>query len=504
MRRFIVFALALVMALAVLPGTSFSYDFTDAVLDSAADGMGAEAGLKFFGYLQKVSQDFQADDDTKEMFEFLGRAFKQFNLGSLYGNRQLAERDNGYRGITFAAVNTDGTYALSVLDPGETAPAMDTIGNFVADFGLKKNNDPLVGGRSYLAYMDVAGASEYLSHENINRLLTGMLRVLDPANVEQLAEQAVRDKTPGVCSPNYDIIKQFRLDFPRFMAYMDRYFTFKSVSRILSHHDTPYNHFKMTWAFNMDGLYKDFPRLAKGVENLHNLARIDGFLESSEGNVLLRYLIDTETEFFTLECYTREGKVVPVVCFGETASPVFDKAFTLTELTDYALSSFTDIGSQVKGLTFDTPQVLGTTQYQDTERDMRLYMHLDDIGDTTITGAAYHLFPVWLIDLFIPGNMDEIISDFTQVLDSGNGTKGAYMEFGWDTAQPDRSRFLWHGEAEFLDNFYVRFGMRILSDAFQADKRTSRELRTLRETALEKMLQDLTRMKTENSGARMF
>ena len=125
MRRFI--GLALVLAL-VFPAAGFCYNFTDAVLDSAPDGTGALAGLKFFGYLEKASKDFQADEDTKEMFDYLGRSFKSFNLGNLYDNKQLKERENGYRGITYAAVSTDGTYALSVLDPGEPAPAMDHIG----------------------------------------------------------------------------------------------------------------------------------------------------------------------------------------------------------------------------------------------------------------------------------------------------------------------------------------------------------------------------------------
>ncbi|MBW1989145.1 MAG: hypothetical protein JRI97_06325 [Deltaproteobacteria bacterium] len=480
----------LVFALAACP--TLGYEFSDAVVHSAPDEKGVEAGLKLMDYLG-ASSKWEPDDKMMELFTFLTDSFKEFNFDRVYESRHLMDRPDGTRGLTFAGIYSDDTFSLNVLDRGEPTPELSTIGSFIADFSLEKNKNPVRGKTSFLASLEFNAATETLSHENIVRLLTGFLRVLDPANLQELANEAGEDLD------RYDAIDNFREAFPRFMGYLDRYFTFESISQIRARKNIPYNHFSMTWGYKERELGKEFPRIADFLEDLEGITQVSGNGVSMDGDLLYTFSLAPRPKAFTFEVFTREGKVLPVVSFGSAGAPVFERAFSMEDLTEYSFRNNISIQSNVKGLHFDTPHVKSTTRYSDSETDMLLYAGLNQTGRTSISGLAFHIIPVWIIDLFIPGNMEEITNSFSTVLERGNRGKGAYMEVAWDTSEPGKYKYRWHGEAEFLDNYYVRFGMRVISDAMRADERTVEEMRRLGRTALEKLRQDLLAMKEKTA-----
>ena len=75
-----------------------------------------------------------------------------------------------------------------------------------------------------------------------------------------------------------------------------------------------------------------------------------------------------------------------------------------------------------------------------------------------ISGRVLGVFPVWLVDLLIPSNVEEITVNFLETLVKSNGGQGAELELGSPPPQP-RNNSLWlRADAEIASNGTLKLG----------------------------------------------
>ena len=89
---------------------------------------------------------------------------------------------------------------------------------------------------------------------------------------------------------------------------------------------------------------------------------------------------------------------------------------------------------------------------------------LTKISTPQIAGSFYHVVPPWLIDIGMPGNMEELANRFIRVLVAGNYRKGSSFRFIWDAQQPKQGSIATvSAETEILDNPFARFAVKVIN-----------------------------------------
>ncbi len=473
----------------LLCAPSYAYDFKDAVRDVAPEDRGAAASYKFIRYLHKLTSEGQTDEKAEEFFDFIADSIKEFDFRKLYRSDFLSDWGDGYRGIRFAGISEPGIYDFHLEDKAKDPLAIQGFGSFYLDFALKKNDKSPTGGRSYISYLESWAATEDLSHKNFLALLDGCLKVLDTANLNQLKDKSSKKVLgPGCPAKPFDVLDVFRRDFPMFSKYQEPYFDWTSNAEVKVCDFTAYTQFEMNWALKIDGIAAHYPNIARYLAGLKDFARVETVIRNHRGNRLLELVMDTQLRFFTLRCWTRDGKVLPVT---DTGKPVFAEAFALKDMPGLAWSSTTSMRNNVYGLKFGTSDIRVNGAFKDSAESMSFVLKVEEVGDTDIWGLAYYVVPKWVIDLFIPGDLDDLIDEFSTVLENADCGKGSLLALDWNTKNPVDQRMHYKATSEFADNFFLRFGFNVLRERFRMSDQTGHELQALVNLSLSALMDDL-------------
>lgn len=82
-----------------------------------------------------------------------------------------------------------------------------------------------------------------------------------------------------------------------------------------------------------------------------------------------------------------------------------------------------------------------------------------DIPKTRIVGTT---LPKWLVDMNTPDFLtDYLINDFTKVLVHANDGEGTTIKLEWDCSDRGNTIFHAHAVTEFLDNYIVKFILKV-------------------------------------------
>lgn len=475
-----------------LTGTAFAYDYRDAVEGIAPDGRGVDAAITFVSYLQDVFTVAKADNEAEEFFRFLLDNASDFSFGTLYKNKQMSDWPNGYRGVTFRADFIPGQYSYRMVPHDPTLvdrSDLSGMGAFIAEFGLRKNKNSPAGGSSYSLLFEGDATSAHLSHVNLLKLLDNLMRVIDPENLEVLRwENGVRQDEP------FDVLTQFKKNFPKF-ASLNGIADIRSTSRIIDGPSARFNDFSLRLALHPDRLKELYPAFARYMKKLKDPGNIEFTLLNKEGHVLTSFGIDPENQVLKLAVCTRAGLVIPTSREEGRVVPYPEEAFLLSGLRDYAWDTRVTVYNLSRGIRFFMDDVAVDGKYEYDGRDMMFTLKLADVPHPQISGAAYGIIPLWVFDLFIPGNIQSLAEDFAEVMYKANYGMGTYFKLDWHKRDPSFWWLHWTAETEVIDSWLVRLGARTISRRFKMTGSQMDQAFALAETSVGYLLEDLEAMK---------
>jgi hypothetical protein len=101
---------------------------------------------------------------------------------------------------------------------------------------------------------------------------------------------------------------------------------------------------------------------------------------------------------------------------------------------------------------------------------------------------------MWLIDLFIPKNMEQMIYDLSRVMLKGNDGLGSMITFEWDTRDPSNVMLHFNAVSEFMNNYFLAYGLRVWSKKTVSDDTIMDEVKALRTKFLDAFKVDYGRI----------
>lgn len=469
-----------------------AYSFDDAVRDIVPDRNGIMAMKEIARVLDRTSVRVSSNQETEEFFSFVRKTLEQFDIMKLYGSRYCGNRKNGYCSVALQGCGGEKqAYSVIIESPGTAPCPMTRLWDFRTEYGLKRNERNVAGGQSFIASVASRTATGRYSHRNMMAFVASMLRILDPSNIASLnaPEAPVFASVQG---NGRKLANDFHRSFPGISKLFNRYADLHATVETKSHKGVPYSRCEFRYGYRIKNLAADYPAIASSLNEIRGLYRITMDVKNGRGNTFLYLVFDSREEVFTLSCYTRQGRLIPR---DAANNPLFNEEISPTALTDFSYYAVLGMLHSVHGLNFSTPAATVSFNYRNSPGGGSWRMKLLDVSHTVITGSYYNILPSWLIDAFIPGDMEQLIYDFSRVLINGNEGRGSGVSFEWDTGNPFNVMLDFRASGEFMDNRFLRYGLRVWSKKTFGDHTLAVEGTRLRGALISAFMADLDRLK---------
>jgi hypothetical protein len=267
----------------------------------------------------------------------------------------------------------------------------------------------------------------------------------------------------------------------------NRYSIIRSFLEIKNHNNIAYTRLAFKYGYRIDNLEDDFPELAKSLKNIEGLYKIRMTIKNGNDHTIMAIVFDSHEDALNLELYTRQGSIIP---YDVQGNPLFSEGITPIYLKDFSYYAVLNMVHDVHGLKFVTDNVVVRFRYQNTPVRGVWTMKLDEVSRTRISGSYYHIIPSWLIDFFIPNNMEQMIYDLSRVMLKGNDGLGSMVTFEWDRNDPKNIMLHFTAVSEFMNNYFLKYGLGVWSKKTTSYDALIQEAKTLRTKFLDALKAD--------------
>jgi hypothetical protein len=471
--------------------TVTAYSFEDVARDIVPGRQGVGALREIAGVLDRTSVKTTTNAETEEFFVFLKKTLEQFDFMKLYRSKYCDSKENGFCTVTLQGCGGERNYHVVMENAATPRCPMKNLWDFRTDYSLKLNEHNVAGGKSFIVSLSSRTATGRYSHRNAMTFATSVLRVLDPSGMHALRAPRAPVFT-AIEGDARNVVNDFHRSFPAISGLFDRFAELRSIAEVRVHNGIPYTRCEVRYGYRMKNLAAEFPRLAQSLEQIRGLYRITMDIKNPGGKTFLYLVFDSREDVFSLSCYTRQGKLIPR---DDAGNPVFSEEFSPAALTDFTYTAILGMVHSVHGLIFTTPSSTVRFSYRVTPAGGSWRIKLLDVSKTVISGSYYNILPPWLIDAFIPGDMEQMIYDFSRILISGNEGRGAGVSFEWDTRNPAAVMLDFRAFGEFMDNQFLRYGLKVWSKKTIGDRKLAEEAKMLQGLLITSFIADLDRLK---------
>ena len=452
-----------------------AYTYNDALRDIVPGGRGKDAVIEIAKVLDRTDVHYGTDPETEKFRKYIQSATGNFDFMKLYGSPYFREAGKGFRELRIQGCGTGESYIESLVTDAIETCGMSRAWDYTTSYALRKNDQSIAGGRSFIVSVNSMTATGRYSHANALLFADGMLKIIDPANIRALVSPqcTLFDNIKG---DSRAVIDTFCRQFPSVSALFNRYTEMRSLLEIKEYNRIPYTSLKFRYGYRFDNLKKDYPELARSFEKARGLYKINMKVKSQKGRTLMLIVFDSRDDALGISLYTRRGRLVPS---DDAGNPVFAEELQLSNVRDLSYYAVFDMVHDVHGLKFITDNMVVSFRVKSGAGLGLWSMKLVDVSKTRITGSYYNIIPAWLIDAFIPSNMEQLVYDVTRVMLGANGGEGSSVSFEWDTRDPARVMLKFSALSEFMDNYFMKYGLGVWSRGTVSNDKISAEGRDL-------------------------
>lgn len=478
-RTFLIFLFltATVIASSSVPRDNFDTAYRKLVPDNNA--------ITSFENILKAMGKLEKDERTKNFLDFFGECMESFDLKDLYESEYFQKTGDGYRAMCLKGCVLPDRFKIELVNPDYDKYQIKNSGDYVSEYALKKNETTILGNsKSYSALSRSKTSWKQFSYKNMVALVEALFRVVDPGNIKTLEKSSA----PLWCNLSGDsrpVMDEFYKSFPNIAKFLNKYFLMDSAFDVKTYNNIQYTHANIKGRFNFDQLEKDYPHVADYLEDLKDVIEATLILKTQTGHTWSRQVIKS-TEYVTWDFYTRNGKLVP---FDSNGNPVFEEEFSVTQSKDIIFIQIQKATARKFGLIVNGENTLHCEYHSTQTKGLITGKLLQTKGK--VTGKIFGIFSPVFIDIMMPGNMDQLISDFVKVMVNANKGEGTNVRFEFDTSNPNDIVSNFYMATEMLDNFLIRLGMKISAGGFKTDEDTQEELRNFQDTMVAVMLTDI-------------
>ena len=426
--------------------------------------------------------------DALRLMDFIGDSLEDFNFRKIYRSDWLQNDQHGFRSVTIEGEHRDGGYHISVSHRDLTGVNLSRAFNSAVIWSLKENPVSVVkDAHSFPARVNLRLATEHLNHANILSFLGQLLLVIEPSNLEKLQPGMTHyfSAQPSALSD------AAAADFPHLIGFLDRLTTVLSLLKIRQFQGKYFTELHFVARLKEDHFHKAYPHLFRWLGDLGELVKLHISLYDEKGRHLLGLAADPEQKEIQLHLLTAKGKLIPR---DHAGNPLYSAGFALAALKEKKVRLDVKVQANISGLKLDTGWMNFSGQYRNLGQEGNLKFTFDQAPAMKFYGRFYKVLPVWLIDVVIPSNIEQLMKDFILVMQQGHEGRGTSVGLQFLRKSSGMHYLDGQIETEILDNHFIRIALKIWNRRMRPKQKAVEELRTMFFDISQELLKDLRRL----------
>jgi hypothetical protein len=372
-----------------------------------------------------------------------------------------------WRGIGIRGGLDDDHYQLSIIDPDIENWVNSYSRDIPEPWGPQKN----FGDFGLRAFIRPAGSNSYRSATQ------GQLYIddLNSSNMMRIVKQLVNTawllagdgehppseffKDSALNDPSLRVMYGLAQDFPRLFAIFNQYFTIENIVAEEAAESTGPITFDIVIGINTTAIKKDYPYLGALFDRLKGMLNYQKTLFDEQSRPLGTVAFDGDKYLFSTRFKTQKGRFLVLTKNSSKAKETGVDLAVGGHQRFYMIQTFR---LNIAGLKLNIEDLKVNLDYYYDDNAANVTAQLRQTPqEITAQGLILGFLPIWLVDFFIPSNIEDMTQAFFQTLASGNDGDGFFIMYG-SIAQESLAGNLWLlTDGEVMSNGTIKFGFNL-------------------------------------------
>lgn len=460
----------ILLILLLIPSISFAiFDFKSAI--KLTEGKDKNSVSDFFKLLILSFTKVEYSKDVEEFHEFVRKSIDDFEIKKLFESKFLVSISVNTKSLTYLGkIYKDKIF----IELNQKKSENKNFGDFFTVLEIKKNEHSKLkkstykNSNTYSLDLEIDQNFGVFSHEKILILFHELLKVIQLENIHKSEKEsnlfsnlktAEEKKLVWLVENDFSELSKF---FKKFIE-VDQ--ILKAKQNILEFH--------LKGRMLPKNIQREYPNLADYLESISDLGEIHLEFKNQFGTLGEIHLL---SEDLSLEAkfYTTKNSIIPYKKNKSDLELNLKNALSFQNLKNYEFKIQASFLAKIYGLYIENDKILVQSKFDSKTNFGNLDLNLDEIDRTKVSGGFSYIIPTWAIDLVIPGNMEELIYDFTKVLKEAN-SRGSFVNLSFFKKKSNWD-MKFNFETEVLDNFFIRFGLKVLNYKIKPNQDESKDL----------------------------
>ncbi len=431
--------------------------------------------------LGAVIHRYEIDAPTQKFINGVLDELKDFDLDGLY--KLLPDKNGSGRELNVKGELKGNRYLVGRAEPGSPY-FVSMVGprSELADLSLyvqaeqkkgDKHNSLFVGGKAGLGIGPLSYRAIVEAERELIRLVsTGnpAAGATEPLPKSGLAREAVREMNPGLGEEDIDALALLFDAYPTLGKKLSTFGRLEDLKAATTKGD--YTHITLKMRAEPKRFEKEYPQFAKHMKRLNDVLDAKARLLDDQGRDLVRVSIDSKALRITLECYAKDGLILPFddnqVYENEPLDPLGDSLKKPRILVNARVN--------LLGIIVTAKNLRADIEYTAHDSYASIKASMTTVPKLKVEGRALGLFAPGFLDLFIPGNIQSITEDFFRVAAKGNNGKGAHGQGDLGAKSVGAPGAIsGEGSIEIMDTFLVKLGGGLVADRLMINPKAKDE-----------------------------
>lgn len=431
-----------------------------------------------YEFTRLVSGHTEADRELSEAYREMRERLSSLDAGNLYTMLPYKATGSAWRAIGINGRSQKGLYRLSAYDPGIDQDIIPPVNGGNGSFSDLKH----FGDFNFRTFLTPVAKSNYRFNAGLNFYTDELPAVIIPRIVASILTVAYQHASSAeipperlarkyaLNQPGLRVLAGFVADFPDYSATIMRFFEIENIVSATNQSKDGSQRFDFRIRINRKAFAELYPEIHATLERLNGLIHIKGRVFDMRDRLLGYVDLDPGNDLLILQLRVLKGRLLPLDDSGRPGDPA---GISLTGPGLTQLYAELDIHIDMVGLKLDVVSLTVPIDYLPDNRGLNLKVCLVQPPDVVHAGGrAFGFLPLWLIDMLIPSNVQEITGDFFQALTVANDGRGSLLEFEGTAGAEGKNHLLTRAEAEVLSNGTIKMG-------FNMQRRLAREQQKL-------------------------
>ena len=448
-----------------------------------------------------VDHDAATDQRLAATYRELNTMLSSLDVGNLYDLLPYTDAHGQWRAIGISGRTRMDSYHLSQYDPDrEKHSTLSIDANGGSSNGLQRFGDmdfrvfikPVIQNH-YRFLTDSQLFTEDLSVVIIPRMVTGLMNVVWLHAGSSDDPPLDLGKKFFINRPSLRVLGGFALEFPGFFEAFTHFFSIENVVSPTTGKPERSQLIDLRIRINRKAIAEKYPEMGAMLEILKGMVYFKGRIFDNQDRLLGLVELDSANDLFVFQSRILKGRILPITG-GKNVG-----GHAGISLTDRALTQFyadVDLHLNMVGLHLDIASLQVPFDYRFDGRGVNFLACLQHRPDSIEAGGrAFGFLPLWLIDMLIPSNVEEITQDFFQVLTTGNKGQGGRFEIASLQRTPLQNLLSIGADGDVLANGTIKLGLRLQRQFVAKQKQLIAELKTFKEELWTAFYQDFQKAK---------